>query len=125
MNDVVMAICSRALRRYLLRHDDLPSEPLIVMVPVSVRTGDEVETYSNKVSGIISELATDEADPLERLRRISQAMQAAKELHNAVPASILQDFAKFATPAVAAQAARTVARWQLADNLAPMCNVVI
>ncbi|MGR9092179.1 MAG: WS/DGAT/MGAT family O-acyltransferase [Gammaproteobacteria bacterium] len=125
LNDVVMAICSGALRRYLLRHDALPREPLIAMVPVSVRTGDEVETYSNKVSAILAELATDEVDPVKRLRRINQAMQDAKELHHAVPASLLQDFAKFATPAVAAQAARTVARWQLADRLAPMCNVVI
>ena len=62
---------------------------------------------------------------VRRLRRISTAMQSAKEIHNAVPASLLQDFSKFASPAVAAQAARTVARLRLADRMAPLCNVVI
>jgi hypothetical protein len=74
---------------------------------------------------MLGELATDEADPVKRLRRIGQAMKNAKEIHNAVPASLLQDFSKFASPAVAAQAARAVARWRLADRVAPVCNVVI
>lgn len=125
LNDVVMAICSGALRRYFIRHEALPAEPLIAMVPVSVRTGTESETYSNQVSAILCELATDETDPARRLARISVAMQAAKEMHNAVPADLLQDFSKFASPAVAAQAARVVARWRLADHVAPICNVVI
>ncbi len=125
LNDVVMAICSGALRRYLMRKGVLPAEPLIAMVPVSVRTGEETETYSNQVSAMLGELATDEADPRARLARISAAMTSAKELHNAIPASLLQDFSKFASPAVAAQAARTVASLRLADRVGPLCNVVI
>jgi diacylglycerol O-acyltransferase len=50
-NDVVMAVCSGALRRYLERHEALPPEPLIAMVPVSIRTGGESDSYSNRVSG--------------------------------------------------------------------------
>lgn len=43
LNDVVMSVCSGALRRYLLRKGTLPEQPLIAMVPVSVRTGEEEE----------------------------------------------------------------------------------
>lgn len=125
LNDVVMTVCGGALRRYLQRHDALPDRPLIAMVPVSVRTGEETETYSNQVSAMLGELATDEPDPAKRLARVSRAMQSAKELHNAIPARLLQDFSRFASPAVAAQAARTVARLRLADRMAPVCNVVI
>ena len=125
LNDVVMSVCSGALRRYLLRRGGLPEQPLIAMVPVSVRTGQEEELYSNHVSSMLSELATDTPDPRVRLDRIRSAMQNAKEIHNAIPASLLQDFTKFAAPAVAAQAARTVARLRLADQLTPMSNVVI
>lgn len=125
LNDVVMTICAGALRRYLLRKDVLPERPLVAMVPVSVRTGEEVDAYSNQVSSMLGELATDEPDPRLRLERIRAAMQNAKELHNAIPASLLQDFSKFAAPAVAAQAARTVARLRLADRVGPLCNVVI
>ncbi len=125
LNDVVMSVCAGALRRYLLRKGALPEQPLIAMVPVSVRTGEEEELYSNHVSSILSELATDTPDPRARLNRIRSSMQNAKEIHNAIPASLLQDFSKFAAPAVAAQAARTVARLRLADQVAPISNVVI
>lgn len=125
LNDVVMSVCAGALRRYLLRKDVLPERPLIAMVPVSVRTGEEQETYSNHVSSLLSELATDAPDPCVRLHRIRSSMQNAKEIHNAIPASLLQDFTKFAAPAVAAQAARTVARLRLADQVGPISNVVI
>ena len=43
LNDVVMSVCSGALRRYLLRKGTLPEQSLIAMVPVSVRTGEEEE----------------------------------------------------------------------------------
>ena len=125
LNDVVMSVCSGALRRYLLRKNALPDQPLIAMVPVSVRTGEEEELYSNQVSSMLSELATDTPDPRARLERIRSSMHNAKEIHNAIPASLLQDFTKFAAPAVAAQAARTVARLRLADQVTPISNVVI
>src|SRR3954453_4141335 len=45
VNDVVVAVCAGAVRRWLLEHDDLPDTPLVAQVPVSVRTGDELGTY--------------------------------------------------------------------------------
>jgi NRPS condensation-like uncharacterized protein len=38
VNDVVMALCAGALRRWLLDHDALPDAPLVAAVPVSLRT---------------------------------------------------------------------------------------
>ncbi|NNL87336.1 MAG: wax ester/triacylglycerol synthase family O-acyltransferase [Myxococcales bacterium] len=125
LNDVVMAICGGAMRRYLARHDALPSRPLLAMVPFSIRTGDESETYSNRVSGMTAEIATDEADPRKRLERCSRAMAGAKEVHSALPAEVLQDFARFAPPAVAAQASRMVAGLRLADRVDMPANLVI
>lgn len=125
VNDVVMAICGGALRRYLRRADALPDAPLVAMVPVSMRTGDETDTYTNRVSGVLAEIATDEADPAERLRRTSRAMASAKEMHRAIPADLLQDFAHFATPAVAAQASRMAAGLGLADQMTLPFNLVI
>ena len=69
----VMAICAGALREYLLRHDALPEAPLRAMVPVSMRGKDQHgDTLGNLVSLIIVELPVDEADPVERLRRIHE-----------------------------------------------------
>ena len=84
-----MAVCAGALRSYLEQHECLPDDSLIAMVPVSVRTGNEADTYQNRVSALLAELATNERDPLKRLRRVQQSMTAAKENLAAIPAELL------------------------------------
>ena len=44
LNDVVMAVCAGALRRYLLEKHGLPKEPLVAFVPVSLREPGNTET---------------------------------------------------------------------------------
>ena len=124
-NDVVMALCSGTLRRYLMKHDALPAEPLIAFVPVSIRAGTEGDTYQNRVSGLLASLATDEADPAHRLRLVQQSMTAAKGSFAAIPAETLQDFAQFAPPAVAARAMRMYSRLRIADRMNPPFNLII
>jgi WS/DGAT/MGAT family acyltransferase len=124
-NDVVMALCSGTLRRYLIKHDALPDEPLIAMVPVSIRAGDEGDTYQNRVSALLASLATDEADPVERLLLIQKSMNAAKGTFSAIPAEALQDFVQFAPPAVAARAMRMYSRLRIADRMNPPFNLII
>ena len=124
-NDVVMAVCSGALRRYLTRHDALPTEPLIAMVPVSVRSGGEGETFQNRVSALLAELATEESDPVERLRRVQRSMTRAKSDFDAIPAEALMDFTQFAPPAIAARAMRMYSRLRIADRLNPPFNLII
>jgi len=124
-NDVVMAVCSGTLRRYLLLHDCLPDESLVAMVPVSVRNGDEDDVFQNRVSMMLSDLATNEADPLARLQRVQHSMTAAKESFAAIPADALQDFTQFAPPAVAARAMRMYSRLRIADRMNPPFNLVI
>jgi WS/DGAT/MGAT family acyltransferase len=124
-NDVVMAVCSGTLRRYLELHDCLPAESLIAMVPVSVRTGTEEDSYQNRVSALLADLATNEPDPLTRLRRVQQSMTAAKESFAAIPAEALQDFTQFAPPALAARAMRMYSRLRIADRMNPPFNLII
>jgi WS/DGAT/MGAT family acyltransferase len=124
-NDVVMAVCSGTLRLYLLQHGCLPDEPLIAMVPVSVRSGDEGEAYQNRISALLADLATNEPDPAKRIRRVQQSMTAAKENFAAIPAETLQDFTQFAPPAVAARAMRMYSRLRIADRMNPPFNLII
>ncbi|MEZ4362409.1 MAG: wax ester/triacylglycerol synthase family O-acyltransferase [Kofleriaceae bacterium] len=77
VNDITLAVCSGALRRYLLSHDALPERPLIAMVPVSVRAPDS--EGGNQVSILLANLATDLPDALERLRRITESTTLAKQ----------------------------------------------
>ena len=76
LNDIVLAMCSGALRRYLQELDELPTESLTAMVPVSLRTDDSAG--GNAVGAVLSSLATDVADASWRLARIRESMGIAK-----------------------------------------------
>ncbi|MCB0970303.1 MAG: wax ester/triacylglycerol synthase family O-acyltransferase [Acidimicrobiales bacterium] len=76
LNDIVLAMCSGALRRYLQEMDALPAESLTAMVPVSLRTDDSAG--GNAVGAVLSSLATDVADASWRLARIRESMGIAK-----------------------------------------------
>jgi len=110
VNDVVMAVCAGGLRTWLEQHDALPDKPLGAMIPVSIRTGNETEKWTNRVSAIFASLPTDEADPVKRVEQVHESMANAKDLFDAIPADSLTDFAQFPPPAVFALAARTATR---------------
>jgi diacylglycerol O-acyltransferase len=124
VNDVVVAVCAAGLRSWLELHDALPEDPLVALVPVSIRTGDESERWTNRVSMLSTVLPTNEADPATRVRRVHEAMISSKELFGALPAERLTDFAEFPPPAVFARAMRLSARLGLGSRLTPG-NVVI
>jgi diacylglycerol O-acyltransferase len=79
LNDVVLAMCSGALRRYLQDLDALPDAPLIAMVPVSLRSMGVDATGGNSVGTILCNLATNEADAATRLTAVNASMQSGKE----------------------------------------------
>jgi WS/DGAT/MGAT family acyltransferase len=119
VNDVVMALCAGALRRWLELHEALPAAPLIAAVPVSVRTTNENGTYGNKVSMMLAPLPTNQPDPGERLAAMHEAMRAAKDQHGAIPADLLADVTQFALPALANQAWRLSAKLRLMERVNP------
>ncbi|MGH9246486.1 MAG: WS/DGAT/MGAT family O-acyltransferase [Acidimicrobiales bacterium] len=79
VNTVALAMCSGALRAYLDEQDGLPDQPLVAMVPMSLRSSDEAVAAGNAVGAILCNLATDVADPADRLERIKASMRHAKE----------------------------------------------
>ncbi len=125
VNDVVMAVCAGALRRYLLAHDALPGDPLISMVPVSIRTGDEADKWSNRVSGLFCALPTNEADPRERITKVHQSMMDAKGQFDLIPAEMIVEIAQMAPPALATRAMRMASRLRISDRMNPPVNLVI
>ncbi|HET6816129.1 MAG TPA: wax ester/triacylglycerol synthase family O-acyltransferase [Mycobacteriales bacterium] len=124
VNDVVMAMCAGALRRWLLNRDALPASPLIAGVPVSVRTDEQKGTHGNRVSSMIAPLPTHLVDAKDRLRAAHEAMRAAKDQHGALPADLLADVTQFAMPALANQAARLSARLRLVERISPF-NLIV
>ena len=124
VNDVVMGLCATALRAWLLERDELPRDPLVAMVPLSVRTEAQVGTYGNRISVMFVPIPTDIADPGARLLQAHETMKVAKQRHRAVPADILQDVTQFLPPAVAARAQRATAELGALGRLRPL-NLVI
>jgi len=125
VNDVVLGMCAGALRTYLEKRGELPEESLRCMIPVSVRTDDEANTWGNRVSGMLAALATDVADPVARLQIIHEETLRAKESLGALPADLLTDVAEFAPPAIFARASRVMARTAIANRIDPPFNLII
>jgi diacylglycerol O-acyltransferase len=124
VNDVVLTIVSGALRRYLEARNDLPEKSLIATCPVSVRSDKEV-VGANQVSALFTTLATDIADPVERLGVIHEGNKGAKEEHNAVGADMLQGWAEFAAPTTFSLAARMYTGLRLSERHPVIHNLVI
>jgi diacylglycerol O-acyltransferase len=125
VNDVVISVSAGAVRKWLLEHDDIPRRSLQALIPISIRTGDEEgDMIGNKVSGMIAPIGTHLEDPVERLEFVHRTMIIAKEMHQATPATLLQDFAQFAPPAIAARAAQVAYRNGRAGRWTPF-NLVI
>ena len=125
VNDVVMAMCAGALREYLLEHDALPDDPLVAMIPVSIRTGEEEDPWTNRVGSIFAPIPTDEDDPAERVKAVGAAMQEGKHRFDLLPADLIVDVATLAPGRLALQAARLATNPRVAENAPQPANVVI
>jgi diacylglycerol O-acyltransferase len=90
INDVVLAVCSGALRTHLAAHDALAGHeqdagnPLVAVVPISVRSDSPDDDLGNRLSAMFVPLANDLSEPLDRLRSIAAASATAKAQERAV-----------------------------------------
>ena len=124
VNDVVLAVCSGALRKYLEDRNELPDTSLIAMVPVSVH-GKSSAPGANKVSGMFTKLASDIKDPVARVQAIAAQNRISKDHFKTISASMLQDWAQFAMPNTFGMAVRVYSKLRLAERHAVIHNLVI
>ena len=123
VNDVVMALCATVMRRWLVDHDALPEQPLVTLVPLSVRTPEQAKDAGNQVSVMLAPLPTNIADPAARLAEVTSAMIAAKQRYQPLPASWLVDFSGMLPAALGGLAAR--ATMLFLGATAPVVNLVV
>ncbi len=91
LNDVVLALCGGALRRFLLERDSVPEKSLTAGIPVSVRPKDDQGT-GNAISFIVATLGTDITDPVERLEAIKRSVQHAKAHVQSLPREAMMNY---------------------------------
>ncbi|WP_086924574.1 WS/DGAT/MGAT family O-acyltransferase [Variovorax sp. JS1663] len=124
LNDIVLAICAGALKRYLADYGCKPDKPLVAGVPVSLREQGNTD-FNNQVSVMLVSLATDITDPLERLAAIHESSSEGKKLSGNVKAAIPTDFPSLGVPSLMSGLASLYGRSGLADKLPPAANVAI
>ncbi|AHH19729.1 acyltransferase, WS/DGAT/MGAT family [Nocardia nova SH22a] len=100
VNDVVMAVCTSALRGWMLDRDLPADRPLLAAVPVSVRTAEQIGQAGNQFSLMLSALPIDETDPGNRLRLLHRNLLAAKDRLRAQPPDLLHQITSLLTPAL-------------------------
>src|SRR5215468_6052791 len=103
VNDVVMAMCAGALRRWLGQREALPEQPLIAMIPVSIRDPASKGALGNKVSAMLATLPTNVSEPLKRLDIVHAATNLAKSQQAAIPQGLVDQISDFAPPALTAR----------------------
>jgi WS/DGAT/MGAT family acyltransferase len=128
INDVVLAASGAALRSWLLAHGGLPERPLVVNVPVAVRSEGDEEA-GNRVSMILVHLPVQIDDPVERLLAIRAETRRAKAEHGHVRGDVFQKFTDVVTnvaaPLLLTQMMGLYASTHLADRLPFFWNLVI
>ncbi len=117
INDIILALCSSALRNYMLDKGVLPKTSLIASVPVSVR---QVNHSGNQITYVIANLATNEPDTMTRLCMIGKSTQDAKKELVDVSAAAATNFAFLAQGAVA-----LMNQLNISNLMPPAANLII
>ena len=123
VNDVVLAVCSGGLRRYLQAFGRLPDKDLVAMAPISIRH--QVNEGGNRVSAMLIPLEVGTRKPVERLRRIHTHAVDSKAYTHAIGAATLADTSRFVPYSLATAAAGLYSGLHLARYHRPPFNLVI
>ncbi len=124
INDVVLALVTTALRRYLMGVDALPDKPLVSGVPISTRDINDTEV-GNKFATMFVALPVQIEDPVERLHLIHESTMSAKEMTKAVRARHIQSLSESAPPAVINLAFRAMFSAHLDQEIPAALNVLV
>ena len=123
INDVVLWLCSTALRSYLKDSRELPDKSLVAGVPISLRQEGDT-TANNQVAGTLIDLGTEIADPVGRLKAIQRGTAAMKRQMGTFRGVIPTDFPSLGSPWLIAGLASLYGRSRIADWLR-LANVTI
>jgi WS/DGAT/MGAT family acyltransferase len=124
LNDLVLALVAGALRDYLVVEDDLPEQPLVVQVPVSLRSDADRNAVGSKVGSMFASLATHLEDPIERLHAIRESTAAGKALARALGEHRAIGVTETVSPGLLGLAARVVTAMHL-ERAPSAVNLVV
>jgi diacylglycerol O-acyltransferase len=124
INDMVLLVCSSALRRFYVQRRELPKRSMIAAVPVSLRAKGDTSA-DNQASMSVIGLGTDIADPAERLAHIRVATEAMKATLGSVKSIVPTDFPSLGMPWMLEALTLLVDRTRVKDHMPQMANLTI
>ncbi|WP_166297833.1 WS/DGAT/MGAT family O-acyltransferase [Bradyrhizobium sp. 2S1] len=126
LNDVVLALASGVVRRYLIGQGALPNKSLTAGVPISLREEGNAES-NNQVFGMICSIATDVEDPKKRLETIIAQSTKSKEMSHPLRALVPQvsNISLLGAPIVVQVLALLYSRSDLSNVLPPATNITV
>lgn len=124
VNDVVLALCSGALRRYLKRNASIPRKSLIASMPISLRDEGNKDFRTQATLSLVS-LATHIADPVKRLRAIRDSAGATKSVARQARSVIPTDFPLIGVPWILGALASLYGRSGVVNTLPILANVLV
>ncbi len=124
LNDIVLALCSGALRRYLAHHGGIPKKPLTAAMPISLREAGNTD-YTTQATMPLVNLHTNIADPVRRLGAIRDAAGAVKAMVQHAKGVVPMDFPSIGVPWLLHGLAELYGRSHLAGVMPALANVVI
>jgi diacylglycerol O-acyltransferase / wax synthase len=124
INDIVLMICSSALRRYFAKRRTLPRKSLIAAVPISLRAKGDTSSDNQASMSFIS-LGTHISDPRKRLAHIKAATAQMKSTMGSLKSILPTDFPSLGLPWLMEAAASLYGRAKVADRIPQVANVVI
>jgi len=124
INDLILAICAGAIRRYLQEREKLPIQPLVANVPITIRVK-ESKKMNNQISNMFVQIGTHIEDPIERLEYIQEQTILGKTKHNAVGAKSLAKMADSVPFGLANLAAGLYSKYNIKELHRPPFNVTI
>lgn len=124
VNDVVLWLCSTALRRHFGKHGPLPRQSLVAAVPVSLRQEGDAAP-DNQASLTLISLGTHIADPLRRLQHIKAATTSMKATLAGLKSVLPTDFPSIGVPWLLEAAAALIGRTRAAERIPALANLAI
>ncbi len=127
-NDIVLWICSTALRNYLKKHATLPAKPLVAAMPVSLREESNKE-LNNQASITVVDLGTHLAHPMKRMNAILASTAKVKDALVNLKSVLPTDYPSLMAPWLVGGAAKalfkTYGKGSVAERLPTIANVAI
>ena len=124
LNDVLVALCAGVLRRYAVKHDELPDRPMVAGVPVSERSPEDPPA-GNQLSFMFYGLPVHLEDPLERMAFVSRSATAVKDVYARAGHGLFAGLASLAPTAALGPIMRALSGVHAANVVRPVVNVLI